>query len=119
MLKNRAAYNAFLSQKGILLSELGTQEYALDQQDAMNAIVIIEDLAIPILGGDVYLQSLEGIEISYENWSINRQPGESLDNYVRRSCAYTRNYIARFPVQAEKLPLFVLVLASDLQMLLP
>lgn len=119
MLKNRAAYQSFLSTKGILLSELGTQEYALDRQNAMSAIVIIEDLGIPILGGDVYLQSSEGIEISYENWSIERQPDESLDNYVFRSCVYTRDYIMRFSAQAEKLPLFVLVIASDLQMLLP
>ena len=119
MLKNREAYDTFLSTKGFSLSELGTNEYALLRQDAITATFIIEDLGIPILGGDVYLQNPEGIDITYENWSIRHQINETLDKFVLRSCIYTRDYIDRFPVQEDGIPLFVIVVASDLQMLLP
>jgi hypothetical protein len=106
-------YEEILAAKGVSLDRLGLQELALRRSDALDAIQVLRDLSIPVLGGDVYLERAGGVELGYANWHVERQSREEAGQFAERSCIKAESYVMAFPRRAEETPLFVLVISSE------
>ena len=104
------AFEQLLAAKGFVLHTLGLRDVALLQPDALRAIEVLSESSIPVLGGDVYFRKGERIEPAYANWHTDPRPGENRLDYAIRSCRDSAKYIAGFPMRADVIPLFVLVI---------
>jgi hypothetical protein len=102
-------YKRLLEDKGIPLLDLGLREIALERDDALQAVKLLQKASVPILGGDVYFRRKSGIESAYANWHSDQAPSEGRDCYVTRSCLKTENYIKKFSSPDSPM-LFVLVI---------
>jgi hypothetical protein len=102
-------YQDILKAKGVSLAALGLKEIALERDDALQAVGLLREAFVPILGGDVYQKRSTGIQPAYANWHSDSKPGETQDAYCSRSCSETENYIKKIPESSEAPPLFVLV----------
>jgi hypothetical protein len=102
-------YDQFLARTGVSLQQLGLADIALQREDALVAVEILQRQATPILGGDVYLVQDSRTEIAHANWHSDRRADEALDDYIIRSCQETRTYIEAFPRRDGVTPVFVLV----------
>lgn len=80
-------------EKGISLSNIGIDNWALSKDQAILAIDEFEKLKIPVLGGDVYEMVGGSLELIYDNWYCNQNVDEDLEHYVVRSTSRARNYI--------------------------
>lgn len=89
-------YFDFAKSKGIELSVInpGSKEIALEANDALEAINLIKECKLTILGGDVlsikegkliYSYKFWGIEYHYLNWYCNKNENESQDEFTMRS----------------------------------
>ena len=78
---------------GISLEPVRVKNWALSQQEAIQALIQFVELQIPILGGDVYELVNGVIQHSYDNWYCNRLPNEPHLNFVSRSVRKAREYI--------------------------
>ena len=106
---SRKPYYRLLSDKGVSLEHLGLHELALHREDALAAIDLLEAAGRPILGGDVFFQRGERVELAYANWTTQSRAGERVPDYVARCCRDSRNYITKFPYHDDGIALFVLV----------
>lgn len=102
-------YRKLLETRGISLQNPGLAEVALSRDDAILAVSLLRSASIPILGGDVYLKKIAGVESAYANWHSHPMDGEDRDSFVTRSCLDSKNYIESFP-STEDTPIFVLVI---------
>jgi hypothetical protein len=96
-MKKISIYLDFLKEKGRLLSEInsGSDEIALATDDALQALNLLNDNQVPILGGDilsekengslVYACQLWGSEYYYLNWYCNKINNENQEDYTNRS----------------------------------
>ena len=105
-------YSDLLERAGIPLESVGTEEIALRRNDALAALAVLENGDVPVLGGDVYWLTEDAIEPAYANWHWSREPKADPRDEVKRSCAEAASYVARFPAQGNREPLFSLVLAN-------
>ncbi len=78
---------------GHYLISYGIKNWALNRGDALLAINALANLEIPILGGDVYVSSGGRIKSSYDNWHVNKNAGESDDEYLKRSVFLSMDYV--------------------------
>lgn len=89
-------YFDFIKLKGRPLSEInpGSDEKALEVDEALQAIELLRDSQLPILGGDItssdsgrliYAYQLWGSEYHYLNWYCDKQDNESQTEYCLRS----------------------------------
>lgn len=89
-------YINFIKSKGISLVEINpdSDEYAINAKEALEAIEMIKDLEVPILGGDIlstqsgnliYAYQLWGAEYHYLNWYCDKISGESKLEFSIRS----------------------------------
>ena len=108
-MKTSPEYQRLIECKGISLRELGIDDIALNREDAIGAIELLQTSAIPILGGDVYNQKANRIELAYANWHSEPTTTESRTQFAERSCIESKRYIADYPV-SDAVPLFGLVL---------
>lgn len=97
-------YFEYIKQKGRPLSEInpGSDEIALDANEALKAIELLKDNETPILGGDIlstesgkliYAHQLWGSEYHYLNWYSDKLEGESKADYTVRSVEDARKAI--------------------------
>jgi len=107
------AYREFLASRGLSLEALGLQERALSRSDALHAVGLVDSAGVPILGGDVYVETNGQITSAYANWYAEPRDGESKTSFVARTYADTRTYISRYPNPPNGEPLFVLVTGDE------
>jgi len=113
-MKKSYDYERFLEAKGVRLFEpLGIQEIALAREDARVAIELLRKAAIPILGGDVYLQRSAVLEHSFTSWSTNVLPNETNDSYLKRSLTDAEKFIRELDEVSGGTPLFVFVIRDQ------
>jgi hypothetical protein len=107
-------YERFLEMKGVRLFEpLGINETALEREDALVAIQLLRKAAIPILGGDVYLQRSTALEHTASSWSTNYLQNETDDSYLARSLSDTERFIRQLREVSGATPLFVFVIRDQ------
>ena len=89
-------YFDFIRLKGRPLAEInpGSSEFALEVNDALEAIELIKNSGQPILGGDILSDNLKKLNYAYQiwgseyhslNWYCEKMDKESQINYCIRS----------------------------------
>ena len=111
-MSNVESYANLLASQGVSLESLGLTEIALERVDALCAIELLASANVPVLGGDVYIERQDRIEIGFSNWYTDRQDGESRDVFASRSWDKSRTFISRFPEPPGGKTLFVLVVGD-------
>jgi hypothetical protein len=87
--------NSILS-VGYPMNGIGTNNWALAREDAINAIEKLGDIGVAILGGDVLCIEGENIRYSYDNWLCNRDDDESDFDFKNKSIAISKNHITNY-----------------------
>ena len=81
----------FLENNGLLIED--TKEYALNKENALYYIKLLNLENKIILGGDVYLQDISTGDLlpTYDNWYIDTKINNSNNGYE-----YTKKYIEKY-----------------------
>ena len=108
-MKTPLDYQQLIESSGISLRELGIADIALNREDAIRAIDLLQASATPILGGDVYIMKPNRIEHAYANWHSDPIATETRAQFAERSCSEAKRYIADYPSSVAH-PIFGLVL---------
>lgn len=98
-------YLDFLKMKGKPLSAInpGSEEIALNSADAIEAIGLLKNCNLPILGGDVltidsdklvYVDQHWGEKYNYLNWYCEKMNSESTEEYSARSYEVAKKAIS-------------------------
>jgi len=101
--------------RATVLTDLGIENLAWSGQDALDVITNLKKEDWAILGGDVLQWKDDGqhIELTYDNWYLDKIPEWSWHEYVVRSYEHTRRYIlAYLEANKEKGIAFSFVVAS-------
>lgn len=93
---------------GLPLSGFGINNWGLTKEKALIAIQQLNELSIPILGGDVLKFENERWIHTYDNWYCNQNFGESKEEFAIRSNQVAFQYINNYR-HKEGDVLFVLV----------
>jgi len=88
---------------GVSLHSIGVDNWALTKSQAFDVIAKFKADGVPILGGDVYCERDNCIEISYDNWWCDATPGEAESEYVVRSNAVALEYVKNYLCNDEKI----------------
>ena len=102
-------YEAFLAGRGRSLTAAGVNEVALRRADALDAIRWLREKGLPILGGDVWLERDGTLDLSYDNWYAESEPGESTRSSLEGTWTIAEEFITRYPAETSSKPWFVLV----------
>ncbi len=94
---------------GISLSEIGVNNWALTEAQAMQALDKFESLNTPVLGGDIYEMVDGEPESNYDNWYCDQNDNEELGEFVARSISYARQYIGNYRNPSGRETFFVFV----------
>jgi len=88
-------YMNFLKERGRSLSEInpGSDEVALNIDDALQAIEFLKESQLPILGGDILSDESGKLVYTYENWYCEKQEKENHNEYCLRSYSISKNYL--------------------------
>lgn len=97
-------YREFLIKRGRNLSEInpGSDEMAFIIDDALDAIELLKNHKVNILGGDVLFEEKEkliyathflGYDYHYLNWYCDRQDNESDEDYLERNYSTAKESI--------------------------
>lgn len=97
-------YTSFIKEHGIPLARLnpGSDEYALNTDDALYAIDLLKTHEVAIVGGDImskkddsliYAYQLWGSKYQSLNWYCSRDSGESDPDYAKRTYELARTKI--------------------------
>jgi Immunity protein 40 len=81
---------------GISLQDIGIRNWALDREHARDAVSLLAEMGVPILGGDVYVLCDGVPESTYDNWYCDRAPLESESEYLLRSKECALRYIGDY-----------------------
>lgn len=103
-------YDELVGIFGYSLSDAGVDGYAFERTIAIKAISILAENHVPILGGDVYLLSKEGLNLTYDNWHIDKNPEESKYSYAIRSAQQSHHYIKNYKEADGAITLYCLIL---------
>lgn len=101
------AFHDFVDIHGVHLGIPGISEVGLRKRDALEALRLLRQTSVPVLGGDVYSHNGHSAEPAYANWGCGRRPGEGVGDYAKRSLDQAEAYVNRYP--ATGATLFVLV----------
>lgn len=93
---------------GRSLESIGVNNWALEKAAALKAIAELSNLGVAVLGGDVYALDGDEIRSNYDNWYCNRNNGEPETEFVERSVATAKIYIANYMDNKENM-LFAIV----------
>lgn len=91
-------YLNFIKAKGKSLSEInpGSNEFALNIDDSLEAISLLKEAHVAILGGDIlYAENGEKLTYIYENWYCEKSESENQIEYINRSHDTAINYIEK------------------------
>lgn len=113
-MKNISNYLDFLKEKGKPLSEInpGSDEIALTVSEALQALELLQDNQVAILGGDIlseenneliYAYQLWGDRYQYLNWYCDQYDNESREDYMQRSYILAKEGISNANKTAERL----------------
>lgn len=91
------------------LSELGINDVAYPKYEALRMISRFEEQGIPVLGGDVFLLKDNIPSLTYDNWYCDKNPQESNQEYVIRSCKKAYEYVSTYKSDDSNKVLFTLV----------
>jgi hypothetical protein len=105
-------YVQLLQDCGLSLHTLnpGSQETALDRNSALEALRILSNYDISVLGGDVLEKNRGALQYTYANWYCTKHESEVHKQFARRSQRQAITYISKFIPTSGCLPFFVLVL---------
>ena len=83
------------------LNEIGVNNWALQKDEALNALIELAKIQVPILGGDVCELTNGVIQYNYDNWYCDKNLQETKLAFVLRSIAkakqYIENYQSKYP----------------------
>jgi hypothetical protein len=82
------------------LGSVGVRNWALERGAALMALEQLSAMKVAVLGGDVYAVKGADVESNYDNWYCNRGGDEADDEFVDRSIAKARSYIANYRADA-------------------
>ena len=91
-------WHDFIRAHGISLESIGLQSRALTREESLTAIDFLQQVGIPILGGDVYYVEHGAIQPAYANWHVDRGEHESDQDFASRSWQFARQYLRDFPL---------------------
>lgn len=69
---------------------------AYSKCEALRMISCFEEQGIPVLGGDVFLLKDNIPSLTYDNWYCDKNPQESNQEYVIRSCKKAYEYVSTY-----------------------
>lgn len=81
----------------------------LHTPEALRMIGCFEEQGIPVLGGDVFLLKDNIPSLTYDNWYCDKNPQESDQEYVIRSCRKAYEYVSSYNSDDSNKALFSLV----------
>ncbi|MGH8601616.1 MAG: Imm40 family immunity protein [Gammaproteobacteria bacterium] len=85
---------------GRFLESVGVRNWALEREAALAALEQLTAAGVAVLGGDVYAVSGANVESNYDSWYCNRDSGEAEADFVERSIAKAKSYIANYRATA-------------------
>lgn len=91
------------------LNELGIKDVAYPKREALRMINCFKEQGIPVLGGDVFLLKGNTPILTYDNWYCDKNPQESDQEYVFRSCRKAYEYVSTYNSNDSNKVLFCLV----------
>jgi hypothetical protein len=108
---NNVSYIYFLKDHGRPLTEInpGSDELALELEDALEAIKFLENTNLAILGGDILSDISGKLIYTYENWYCEKMVHEAHSDYCNRSYMIAKNYISNLIKKNSKKLYVVLV----------
>ncbi|SHI16580.1 Immunity protein 40 [Desulfofustis glycolicus DSM 9705] len=99
---------------GFSLENIGVNNWALDNKQALEVLDEFERQGIAVLGGDVY-EIVDGIpESNYDNWYCEQYDDEPFLDFSKRSIAKAREYINNYKQSSSKSVMYTIV-AEELQ----
>ena len=90
------AFDQFLNDHGIFVAPEWTSERALCRDDVLTGITLLRDDRRPLLGGDVWIKTEFGMNLTYDNWTCNSEPDEPVLSFVARSCDLAESYVRSY-----------------------
>lgn len=92
---NNIEYANFIQKKGRSMSEInpGSNEWALKIDDALEAIELLKDTAIVILGGDVIFEEKGKLSFGSESWHVDKKKNENQQEFTTRSHEESKKYV--------------------------
>lgn len=75
---------------------LGVNAIAWPYPAILDAVGVLAEHGMAILGGDVYRRSEQGLILTYDNWSVDRRKGSSWIEYVKDAAQRAISYIEAF-----------------------
>jgi hypothetical protein len=112
-MKTSLRYECLLDEHGItLVEDFGVADVALKLEYALLAIEFLKEDGIPILGGDVFFQVGNALELAYANWFTKQRADEDFDDFIKRTYSESLDYITTFPPKMNATPLFALVVGE-------
>lgn len=94
---------------GIDLRESNINNWALDKDQAIEVIKILENSNVPILGGDVCNAGNGILEFNYDNWYCDKIPNETYSEFTHRSAELARQYIINYCDNNSKILYFLII----------
>jgi hypothetical protein len=94
---------------GRVLTEYGSNNWALARAEALVAISAIEDKSRVLLGGDVWLASEAALSPTGDSWHFEPNPELPHSIDVRDGAARAKAYVTTYPDRGDGIPYFELV----------
>ena len=82
---------------GFSATHLGINNWVLDREKAIWAITQLENLKIPVLGGDVFEIEDGKMYQNYDSWYCDPKDDENEIHFVKRSAIEARAYFFKYP----------------------
>ncbi len=107
-------YTQLINASGVHLDQInpGSNEVALPRKEALDALQLLTETSIAVLGGDVLQIAGGKLEYVYANWYCNQLEDEDFHSYAERSRCEAVSYIEKFHAIGGFEPLFVFVLSG-------
>ena len=105
-------YQEIVDQGGQSLEDAGVTGHGLERSAALKAISVLSHHKIPILGGDVFRLSNGKLELTYDNWHIDKKDDEATKSYAIRSAQISENYVRNYHEPEDVVTLYHLILGA-------
>ena len=105
--------DSILGEHGRSLLEIRVNNWAHSRNDGLLVIERLKALNIAILGGDVYLLKDGKIKSTYDGWSCEPYPQESISSFVSRSSTKAIEFVSSYMKEIDNV-LFAIVPKTNL-----
>ena len=106
MINAKITYTDFVKTSGVPLSEIntGSEEFALNYDNAKKALLILESENVAITGGDILTKNESGLIYAYQEWGeefsclkwyCEKLKYEEYSEYQKRSIEIAKNGIEK------------------------